>query len=63
MGTEEKSAMALTVGTPTAIAAQLILDGVITKTGFLDPTISEIYQPVLKELQHLKIRFKHIRIY
>ena len=62
MGTEEISAMALTVGTPTAIAAQLILDGVITKKGLIDPTTKDIYEPVMKELSFLKIKFKEIQI-
>jgi len=56
-GDEKKTAMALTVGTPTAIAAQLILDGVITRKGLLEPTIKEIYEPVMKELESINIKF------
>ena len=46
----KKTAMALTVGTPTAIGVQFLLDGIITKKGLVDPTIKEIYDPVMKEL-------------
>jgi saccharopine dehydrogenase-like NADP-dependent oxidoreductase len=37
------SAMSLTVGLPTAIGAQLVLDGKITHKGVVIPTHKEIY--------------------
>jgi len=45
------SAMAKTVGTPTAIGAQMIIDGKLTKKGLLEPIIPEIYEHALKELE------------
>eukprot|EP00455_Lapot_gusevi_P049398 TRINITY_DN69_c0_g1_i10.p2 TRINITY_DN69_c0_g1~~TRINITY_DN69_c0_g1_i10.p2 ORF type:complete len:126 (+),score=44.24 TRINITY_DN69_c0_g1_i10:112-489(+) len=44
------SAMARTVGLPTAIATQLLLDGSITRKGVLEPTPRDIYVPILKRL-------------
>ena len=41
------SGMAKTVGSPSAIGAQLILDGKISARGVLRPTLPEIYYPVL----------------
>ena len=52
------TAMAKTVGLPVAIAAGLILDGKIKTPGVLIPTIKEIYEPVMKELEHQGIRFE-----
>ncbi|CAD8093671.1 unnamed protein product [Paramecium sonneborni] len=46
-----KSAMAITVGVPTAVATQLILDGVIKVTGVHMPNISEINTPLYEELK------------
>lgn len=43
MGTKERSAMANTVGTPAAIATQLILDKIITDVGVLMPNKKSIY--------------------
>jgi saccharopine dehydrogenase-like NADP-dependent oxidoreductase len=57
-----KTAMALTVGTPTAIGAQLILDGVIKKKGLLDSTMKEVYDPIMDELQKYHIRFQCQRV-
>jgi len=51
--------MAMTVGYPVAIAAKLILTGVISATGVKLPTTSDIYEPVLKELESYDIRFVH----
>lgn len=56
-GNSEKSAMSLTVGLPVAVAARLILKGVIKKHGLLIPTSKEIYEPMLSELERLGIRF------
>jgi saccharopine dehydrogenase (NADP+, L-glutamate forming) len=44
------SAMSVTVGTPTAIGTQLILDGKISERGVLIPKYPDIYEPVLAEL-------------
>lgn len=41
------SAMSVTVGTPTAIGAQLILDGKISERGVIIPKYEDIYNPVL----------------
>ncbi len=52
------TAMAKTVGLPLGIAAELILDGVISTEGLLIPTLPEIYQPVLKKLKKYDINFE-----
>lgn len=52
------SAMARTVSLPAAIAAKLILTGKIKTTGVQIPVSPEIYEPVLAELETLKIVFK-----
>jgi saccharopine dehydrogenase-like NADP-dependent oxidoreductase len=52
------TAMAKTVGLPVAIAAGFILDGKIKTPGVLIPTIKEIYEPVMKELEQQGIRFE-----
>ena len=44
------SAMSVTVGTPTAIGAQLVLDGKISERGVIIPKYPGIYEPVLEEL-------------
>jgi saccharopine dehydrogenase-like NADP-dependent oxidoreductase len=51
------TAMAKTVGLPLGIAARLILNGTIKKTGLLIPVTAEIYEPVLKELAKKGIEF------
>ena len=51
------TAMATTVGLPLGIAAKLILNGTIQLTGIHIPTIKEIYEPVLMELEKAGIRF------
>lgn len=50
------SAMSVTVGTPTAIGAQLVLDGKIKERGVLIPKYEDIYEPVLSELAKEGIR-------
>lgn len=45
------SGMSLTVGTPTAIGAQLILDNKISERGVLIPIYPEIYNPALEMLE------------
>jgi len=52
-----QTAMAITVGTPVAIATKLILTGVIKTTGVHVPVIKEIYKPVLEELKDYGIKF------
>jgi saccharopine dehydrogenase-like NADP-dependent oxidoreductase len=52
------TAMAKTVGLPLGIAASLILDGKLTLTGVHIPVMKEIYEPVLKELGKMGIRFQ-----
>lgn len=51
------TAMAITVGYPVAIAAKLLLSGKIKAVGVQIPTIREIYEPVLRELQEYGVRF------
>lgn len=52
------SSMARTVGLPAAIAAKMVLEGKIKRTGVLVPVYPEIYGPVLDELAGLGIVFK-----
>lgn len=42
--------MSLTVGMPTAIGAQLILDNKISERGVLRPIYPDIYHPCIEEL-------------
>lgn len=51
------TAMAKTVGLPLAITAKLILQNKLHVNGVVIPVIPEIYEPVLKELESLGIRF------
>ena len=55
------SSMSRTVGLPAAIAARLILERKISRTGVEVPVHSEIYVPILEELQALGIRFTEER--
>lgn len=52
------TAMAKTVGLPLGIAAKLILNGTIQAKGLQIPVTSEIYAPVLKELELHGVVFK-----
>ena len=52
------TAMAKTVGLPVGIAAKLILNNVIKVRGVQIPTMKEIYEPVLKELEMFGIKFR-----
>lgn len=45
------SAMALLVGVPCGIAVQLVLDGVLNKTGIQVPYSKEICDPIRKILE------------
>ncbi len=52
------TAMAKTVGLPLAIATKLILQGKISARGVTIPTIKEIYEPLLTELETLGVKFE-----
>ena len=54
------TAMAKTVGLPLGIAAKLILENKLTVTGLHIPIITEIYEPVLKELELHGIQFNEV---
>ncbi|XP_007441458.2 alpha-aminoadipic semialdehyde synthase, mitochondrial-like [Python bivittatus] len=45
------SAMAKTVGYPTAIAAKMVLEGEINTKGMIVPLTKDIYGPILKHVQ------------
>jgi len=51
------SSMARTVGIPVAIATRLVLEGKLKLTGLQIPIISELYNPILDELETLNIKF------
>lgn len=53
-----RTAMAKTVGLPLGIAAKLLLEGKISNRGLHIPTLPEIYQPVLQELEQEGIVFE-----
>jgi len=52
------TAMAKSVGYPVAIAAKMILNGVIRTEGIQLPVTKDIYQPILDELKTLGIAFR-----
>ncbi len=51
------TSMARTVSLPAAIAVKLMLQGQITLTGVQIPVMPAIYEPVLDELESMKIKF------
>jgi saccharopine dehydrogenase (NADP+, L-glutamate forming) len=51
------TAMSYTVGTPLAITAKLLANGKINLPGVHIPTMPELYEPVLKELEDLGVKF------
>jgi len=51
------TAMAITVGTPLAIAAKLLLNGKINLTGVHTPVKKVLYEPILAELETYGIKF------
>ena len=53
----DDSAIARTVSIPAAIAVKMILDGKISITGVHIPVLSEIYNPILDELEEIGIKF------
>jgi saccharopine dehydrogenase-like NADP-dependent oxidoreductase len=55
---QEETAMAITVGSPVAIAAKLVLNGTIKRTGVHIPVKPDMYLPILEELEKLGIQFK-----
>jgi len=55
-----ETAMAKTVGLPTAISALKILNGEITTPGIHIPTAKEFYNPVLDELEDYGISFTEV---
>ncbi|MHA1637111.1 MAG: saccharopine dehydrogenase C-terminal domain-containing protein [Candidatus Thorarchaeota archaeon] len=52
------TSMSRTVALPVAIASRMILEGVITKTGVHRPITSDIYDPILTELETLNIKLE-----
>ena len=56
--TQEKTAMATTVGLPLAIATKHFLTGGFSHTGIQLPTKKEIYEPILSELESFGIAFE-----
>jgi len=52
-----KTAMAITVGLPLAIATKMVANEDINLTGVHTPVIPELYNPILDELEELGIRF------
>ncbi|MGB3590672.1 MAG: saccharopine dehydrogenase family protein [Nonlabens sp.] len=54
---DQQTAMAKTVGLPVAIAALKILEGEINQPGVQIPIHKNIYEPILKELEHYGISF------
>lgn len=58
IGTDQvHTAMSITVGIPVAIATKLLLTGVIEKRGVIVPTMKDVYEPVLNELEEYGIHF------
>ena len=51
------SSMSRTVTIPVAIATRMILEGKLSLTGVIRPTMPELYEPILNELQTQGIRF------
>lgn len=51
------SAMAKTVGYPCAIAVKMVMNGDYRTTGVSIPTVPELYNPILQELEQFDIRF------
>ena len=52
------SSMSRTVSLPVAIAVRMILEGEIKGTGIIIPTVPEVYNPILAELETMDIVFK-----
>ncbi|MDD8032154.1 MAG: saccharopine dehydrogenase C-terminal domain-containing protein [Acidobacteriota bacterium] len=56
------TSMSRMVGLPAALGVKLILENKINLKGVLRPTVAEIYQPILAELQELGIKFKEEKV-
>ncbi|MGM0624501.1 MAG: saccharopine dehydrogenase C-terminal domain-containing protein [Bacteroidota bacterium] len=54
---QKETAMAITVGTPAAIAVRLLAKGEIKLTGVHTPVVPELYNPILDELEKYDIKF------
>jgi len=52
------TSMATTVGTPCALAADMILSGAVERKGVLRPIYKEIYEPLLQKLEEHGIAFQ-----
>ncbi len=52
------SSMSRTVALPVAVASRMILEGRITLTGVHRPIMSELYEPILNELESLGIKLE-----
>jgi alpha-aminoadipic semialdehyde synthase len=52
--------MSLTVGVPTAIGAQLILDNKISERGVIRPVYADIYNPTIKLLEEIGIKLVEV---
>ncbi len=52
------TAMSDTVGLPLGVAAELILDGVITRRGVVLPVMKDVYEPMLAKLKTYGIVFE-----
>ncbi len=59
---ENDTAMARLVGLPMGIFVKLIIDGKITTTGVNIPVMSEVYEPVLEELEKYGVVFKESEV-
>jgi saccharopine dehydrogenase-like NADP-dependent oxidoreductase len=51
------SSMSRTVSLPVAIAVRMMLEGTIKDEGIIIPTKPDIYNPILKELETMNIKF------
>ena len=60
MSIGEDTAMAVSVGLPTAIAAKLVLRGEINEVGVHYPLTPNFYKPILKELEEEGLEFSNI---
>lgn len=54
---QQNTAMAITVGTPLAIATKLLLTGEIKDKGVVVPIKPHLYTPILKELENYGVKF------
>ena len=54
---EGDSSMSRTVGLPAAIGTRMVLEGTIDVKGVHIPVLPDIYEPILKELEEMGIKF------